>query len=121
MKTPLDTDVDLGPGHIVLDGVSASGKGTKQVPLFSAHVYCGHGRPSQLLLSFCLFYYPMGLVLQRTQVRMQSDFLPFLEKLSASAYALDQPITHERFCLLLRQAKQTRAQQLLRWATVWPQ
>jgi len=23
------------------------------VPLFSAHVYCGHGRPSQLLLSSC--------------------------------------------------------------------
>ena len=26
-------------------------------PLFSAHVYCGHGRPSQLLLSSCCFYY----------------------------------------------------------------
>ena len=24
-------------------------------PLFSAHVYCGHGRPSQLLLSSCEF------------------------------------------------------------------
>jgi len=23
MKTPLDTEVDLGPGHIVLDGVPA--------------------------------------------------------------------------------------------------
>ena len=28
-------------------------KGTQQPALFSAHVYCGHGRPSQLLLSSC--------------------------------------------------------------------
>jgi len=46
MKRPLGTEVDLGSGHIVLDGVPAS-------PLFSAHVYCGHGRPSQLLLRSC--------------------------------------------------------------------
>jgi len=57
MKTPLGTAVDLGPGHIVLDGVPASSreKGTT-APLFSAHVYCGHGRPSQLLLSSCFTY-----------------------------------------------------------------
>ena len=48
MKTPLGTEVDLGPGHIVLDGVPAPAKGAQQPPtLFSAHVYCGHGRPSQ--------------------------------------------------------------------------
>ena len=60
MKTPLDTEVDLaacaevdlGAGPIVLDGVPAPAKGA-QHPLFSAHVYCGHGRPSQLLLSSC--------------------------------------------------------------------
>jgi len=51
MKTPLGTEVDLGPGHIVLDGVPAPAKGAQQPPLFSAHVYCGHGRPSQLPLS----------------------------------------------------------------------
>jgi len=28
-------------------------RGTAATPFFSAHVYCGHGRPSQLLLSFC--------------------------------------------------------------------
>jgi len=28
-------------------------KGAQQPPLFSAHVYCGHGRPSHLLLSSC--------------------------------------------------------------------
>jgi len=47
MKTPLGTEVDLGPGHIVLDGVPAPAKGTQQ-PSLLAHVYCGHGRPSQL-------------------------------------------------------------------------
>jgi len=52
MKTPLGTEVDLGQGHIVLEGVPAPAKGAQQPPpLFSAHVYCGHGRPSQLLLS----------------------------------------------------------------------
>jgi len=53
MKTPLGTEVDLGSGHIVLDGVPAPAKGAQHSPLFSAHVYCGHGRPSQLLLSSC--------------------------------------------------------------------
>jgi len=54
MKTPLGTEVELGPGHIVLDGVPGAPNGAQQPPpLFSAHVYCGHGRPSQLLLSSC--------------------------------------------------------------------
>ena len=42
--------------HCVLDGVlQLPRKGHVQQPLFSAHVYCGHGRPSQLLLSSCQF------------------------------------------------------------------
>jgi len=49
----LGMEVGLGPGHIVLDGVPASAKGAYGSPLFSVHVYCGHGRPSQLLLSCC--------------------------------------------------------------------
>jgi len=55
MKTPLGTEVDFGPGHIVLDGDPAppTQKGHNSPPLFSAYVYCGHGRPSQLLLSSC--------------------------------------------------------------------
>jgi len=53
MKTPLGTEVDRGPGHIVLDGVPALRESTA-APIFLAHVYCGHGRPSQLLLSSCL-------------------------------------------------------------------
>jgi len=57
MKTPLGTEVDLGPGHIVLDGVSALRERGPAAPIFSAHVYCGHGRPSQLLLSSCKVRY----------------------------------------------------------------
>jgi len=36
MKTPLGTEVDLDPGHIVLDGVPAPAKGTLQAPLFGS-------------------------------------------------------------------------------------
>jgi len=32
MKTPLGTEVDLGPGHTVLDGVPAPAKGAQQHP-----------------------------------------------------------------------------------------
>jgi len=40
---PLGTEVDLGPGHIVLDGDPAPPRIGAQQPLphFSAHVYCG--------------------------------------------------------------------------------
>ena len=34
VKTPLDTEVDLGPGHIVLDGVPAPAKEAQQPPSF---------------------------------------------------------------------------------------
>jgi len=34
MKTPLGTEVDLGPCHIVLDEVIAPAKGVQQPPLF---------------------------------------------------------------------------------------
>jgi len=54
MKTPHGTEVDLGPGDIVLDGdPTPPRKGYSSSPVFSAHVNCGHGRPSQLLLSSC--------------------------------------------------------------------
>jgi len=54
MKTPLRTEVDLGPGHIVIDGVSDLRERGTAAPPLSAHVYCGHGCPSQLLLSSCI-------------------------------------------------------------------
>jgi len=34
IKTPLGTEVNLGPGHTVLDGVPAPAKGAQQPPLF---------------------------------------------------------------------------------------
>jgi len=54
LKTPLGVEVDLGSGHIVLDGDPAPSpqKGHSSSPLFSPR-YCGHGRPSQLRLSSC--------------------------------------------------------------------
>ena len=45
---PFRTEVDLGPGHIVLDGDPTPPRKGEL-----AHVYCGHGRPSQLMLSSC--------------------------------------------------------------------
>jgi len=41
VKTPVGTEVDLGPGHFVLDGFPAIGERGTTAPLFSAHVYCG--------------------------------------------------------------------------------
>ena len=38
MKTALGTEVDLGPGHIVLDGDPAPPRKGHSSPLFSAHV-----------------------------------------------------------------------------------
>jgi len=56
MKTPLGTEVDVGPGHIVLDGDPAPLRKGHSSPPFSVRVYCSHGRPShsQLVLSSCL-------------------------------------------------------------------
>ena len=47
------TDVDLGLGHIVLDGDPAPLKGAQQPPLFGPCLLSPNGRPSQLLLSTC--------------------------------------------------------------------
>jgi len=51
---PLGTEVDLGPGHIVLDGDPAPipERGTA-APVFGTCVLRPNGRPSQLLLSTC--------------------------------------------------------------------
>jgi len=48
---PLGTEVDLGPGHILLDVIPALRETGTAAPIISARVYYGHGRPSQLLLS----------------------------------------------------------------------
>ena len=41
VRMPLDTEVGLGTGHIVLDGDPAPQRKGAQQPHFSAHVYCG--------------------------------------------------------------------------------
>ena len=53
-KMPLGMEVNLGPGDFVFDGDPAlpQKKGTAPTQ-FLAHVCCGHGRPSQLLMSSC--------------------------------------------------------------------
>ena len=56
MKTPVGTEVDLGPGHCVRRGLSSPVKRAHQpTPVFSA---CCHGCPSELLLSSCSVYRP---------------------------------------------------------------
>jgi len=50
IKMRLGTE-DLGVGHILLPGVPVLRERNTAAPFFSAHVYCGHGRSSQLLLS----------------------------------------------------------------------
>jgi len=54
-KMPLGTEVELDPRpHCVRREPSSPARGAQQPPpIFSARVYCGHGRPSQLLLSSC--------------------------------------------------------------------
>ena len=56
---PLGTEVHLGPGHIVLD-VDPAPPRKRYNSLFSAHVYYGHGRTSQLLLSSLWPPYKIG-------------------------------------------------------------
>ena len=66
IKKPLGMEVGLSPGYFVkvcvrlFDGDPATPrkKGTPTPTQFLTHVYCGHDRPSQLLLSSCLDYAP---------------------------------------------------------------
>ena len=52
----LGTVVDLGPGHIVLDGDPVPPKKeAQQPPLFGPCLLWPNGRPPQLLLSTCLY------------------------------------------------------------------
>jgi len=96
MKTMLVTEVDLDPGHIVLYGVSAAAKGAQQPPpLFLANIYCGHGRPCQLLLSSCNYNDMLKMLgLQPLEERrMKSDLIETF-KIVNSKY----DINPELFC-----------------------
>jgi len=50
---PLGVEVGLGPGDFVFDVDPATPRKKGTPTQFLANVYCGHGRPSQLLLSSC--------------------------------------------------------------------
>jgi len=72
---PLGTEVDLSPGHIVLDGdpVPLHERGTAALPVFSAYVYYVHGRPSQLLLNSCFDFVTISeLPLQASHLSLNS-------------------------------------------------
>ena len=63
IKMPLGTEVDLGPGHTLLDGDALpSPKRGTAAPLFSAHICCGQ---TLAYLSYC-----WALVLISKQVFM---------------------------------------------------
>jgi len=55
IKMPLNTEVDLGPGNIMLDGAQLTPprKGHSSPPLFDPCLLWPNGSPSQLLLSSC--------------------------------------------------------------------
>jgi len=59
MKTPLGREVDLGPVHLVLDGVPATAKGAQQPPSFGPSLLWARSRVSataELLLLFIVLY-----------------------------------------------------------------
>jgi len=68
---PLGTEVGLGPRNFVLEGNLAHPRKGHSSPLFSAHVYCGHGRPSQLLLRTC--YYCVYRKPCRRRIRKEAE------------------------------------------------
>jgi len=53
IKMKLGMQAGLGHDHIVLDWDRERGTASR---FFLAHVYCGHDRPFQLLLSPCLAF-----------------------------------------------------------------
>jgi len=63
MKTPLGMEVDLGPGHTVLDGIPALREmGTAGPrPLFDPCLLW-YGRQSQLLVSPCLIFHDLSWI-----------------------------------------------------------
>ena len=54
--------------HYVRGGPSSPLRNGHSTPRLSAHVYCGHGRPSQLLLSSCTNGRPETLCCARVKV-----------------------------------------------------
>jgi len=96
MNTPLGTEVDLGPGHIVLDGFPCE-RGTAAPPPLFIHVYCGHGRPSQILLSSC-YYYQHKLAV--TSLTLVVNFFSFSKECTDRFFVTSTVIILEFACFL---------------------
>jgi len=96
MNTPLGTEVDLGLGHIVLDGDPAPPSLRKghSSPLFSAHVYCGHCRPSQLLLSSCYKIFCSRKFLGKTCLAWTLDTAGQFMKCPGESWTVGMPGLH---------------------------
>jgi len=79
-------EVVLGTGNFVLDGDTAPPPPKKKRPRspiqFLAHVYCGHGRPSQLLLSSCFLFHVFGDQLGVAQWNITKTFQKTIESLA---------------------------------------
>jgi len=61
MKTPLCTEVDLGPGHIVLDGVPDPTKGHSSPPIFGPCLLWPRS-PISATAELLLKIFPKGIV-----------------------------------------------------------
>jgi len=66
IKMPLGTEVDLGPGDTVLDGIQlAHGKGHNSAPFLGPCLLWPNGRPFQQLLSSCFLMPKISAKLER--------------------------------------------------------
>ena len=92
MKIPRGTKGDLSPDHIMLDRdpVPPPAKGAQHPP--SAHVYCDHGRPSQLLLSSYTNGRPETLCCVR--VKVSAHILALLFDLPSVLRTWQQSVDH---------------------------
>jgi len=101
MKTPLGTEVDIGAGHIVLDGLPAlRERGTTPPSFRPMYVYCGHGRPSQLLLSSCSCLITLCKFLLLRIFRLLNIFSEFLSYVNLSASLLPCKLSYVDMSLL---------------------
>ena len=89
--------IDLRTGHIVLYGFPALRERGTAPPLLLGHVYCGHGRPSQLLLSSCIDLRKNRTILNVSNgiekttmlIKMrQKFFLPFMREFIHACYVV---------------------------------
>jgi len=99
----LGVEVDLGPDDIVLDGAQLPPKKGPRLPIFGPCLLWRNGCPSQLGPTAELLFNRVN----RTDYYFKSR--------------VNRVLTHTVKYSDSAVSYATRAQQLLRWATVWPQ